>query len=78
MKFLTTNLYIFCLNTILMMSFLIGIQNNVKQRKVNLLFFETIQMPVAFIVGSSFVLGSTSGGLIFSLLNFKKRSSNQS
>ena len=36
----------------------VGIQNSSNKSKVNLLINETIELPISFIVGSSFILGS--------------------
>ena len=50
---------------------LIGIQNSSNKSKVNLLINETIELPVSFIIGTSFISGSIFGGIV--LLNaFKK------
>ena len=43
---------------------LIGIQNSSNKAKVNFLIDETIELPVSFIVGTSFITGSLLGGLI--------------
>ncbi len=47
---------------------LIGIQNSSNKAKVNLLINETIQLPISFIIGTSFISGSLLGGFI--TLNF--------
>ena len=43
---------------------MIGIQNSSQKRKINLLFTETIKLPISFIVGVSFISGSITGSLI--------------
>ena len=45
-------------NTTLFLVLMIGIQNSSKSLKVNLIFWETINLPVAFIVGISYISGS--------------------
>ena len=50
----------FCLFLILF----IGIQNSSNKSKVNLLIDETIELPISFIVGSSFILGSIFGNFL--------------
>ena len=45
-------------NSCLFLILFIGIQNSSNKSKVNLLINETISLPISFIVGSSFVLGS--------------------
>ena len=42
----------------------IGIQNSTKKSKVNFLINETIELPISFVVGSSFILGSILGSFI--------------
>ena len=43
---------------------LVGIQNSSNKRKVNLLINETVNLPVSFILGSSFIMGSLTGSLL--------------
>jgi len=42
----------------------IGIQNSSNKSKVDLLIDKTIELPISFIVGSSFILGSISGSFL--------------
>ena len=51
-------------NSCLFLALFIGIQNSSKKSKVDLLINETIELPISFIVGSSFLLGSTLGSLL--------------
>ncbi len=55
---ITFNLFIFIF-------LVIGIQNSTERKKVNFLFKETIELPISFILGASFITGSLTGGLIF-------------
>ena len=48
-------------NSCLFVLLFIGIQNSSKNSKVDLLIDETIELPISFIVGSSFILGSILG-----------------
>ena len=59
-KLLFTAIFNSCLFLILF----IGIQNSSNKSKVNLLKEETIELPISFIVGSSFILGSVLGSFI--------------
>ena len=59
-------------NTTLFLVLFIGIQNTSKKAKVNLLINESINLPVGFIIGTSFIFGSLTGNLISLNLNFKK------
>ena len=59
-KLLFTAIFNSCLFLILF----IGIQNSSNKSKVNLLVEETIELPISFIMGSSFILGSILGSII--------------
>ncbi len=48
---------------------LIGVQNSSNKTKVNLLINETVELPISFIVGSSFILGSILGNFIILDIN---------
>ena len=51
-------------NSCLFLILFIGIQNSSKKSKVDLLIDETIELPISFIVGSSFILGSIFGSFL--------------
>ena len=51
-------------NTCLFLTLFVSIQNSTNKSKVNLLIDETIELPISFIVGSSFILGSIFGSFI--------------
>ena len=60
-------------NSCLFLLLFIGIQNSTTKRKVDFLINETIELPVSFIVGSSFILGSILGSFnVFNMNNEKK------
>ena len=56
-KLLFTAIFNSCLLALLF----IGIQNSSNKSKVDLLISESIELPIGFLVGSSFVLGSIFG-----------------
>ena len=57
-------------NSCLFLLLFIGIQNSSKKSKVDFLIQETIELPISFIVGSSFILGSIIGSFnIFNIHN---------
>ena len=56
-------------NSCLFLALFTGIQNSSNKSKVDLLIDETIELPISFIVGSSFLLGSILGSLI--VLDFR-------
>ena len=51
-------------NSCLFLILFIGIQNSSNKSKVDLLIDKTIELPISFIVGSSFILGSIFGSFI--------------
>ena len=51
-------------NSCLFFLLFIGIQNSSTKSKVDLLVDETIELPISFIVGSSFILGSIIGSTL--------------
>ena len=60
-------------NSCLFLLLFIGIQNSSNKRSVDFLINETIELPVSFIVGSSFILGSILGSFnVFNMNNEKK------
>ena len=56
--------FIVLFNFTLFFILLIGIQNSSIKKKVNLLFNETIELPISFIIGSSFISGSLFGSIL--------------
>ncbi len=62
--FIKKSLFITIFNSSLFLLLLIGIQNSANKNKVNLLINETIELPISFIIGSSFILGSILGNFI--------------
>ena len=61
----------FFFNTSLFLMLIIGIQNSTNKSKVNFLINETINLPISFIVGTSFISGTLAGTLI-SFINEKE------
>ena len=51
-------------NSCLFVILFIGIQNSSNKSKVDLLFDETIELPISFIIGSSFIVGSILGSFV--------------
>ena len=67
-KLFFASIYNFCLFFLL----IIGIQNSSNKSKVNLLVDKTVELPVSFIIGSSFIGGSILGSLLSISLTYKK------
>ena len=51
-------------NLSLFLILMIGIQNSNSKTKVNIIVEETIELPISFIVGISFICGSTIGSFL--------------
>ena len=47
---------------------MISIQNSFQKRQVKLLFLETINLPISFIIGTSFISGTLLGSFISELI----------
>ena len=58
-------------NSCLLALLFIGIQNSSNKSKVDFLINETIELPISFVVGTSFILGSILGSFID--LNMNKK-----
>ena len=56
--------FTFLFNSSLFVLLMIGIQNSSNKSKVNLLINESVELPLSFIIGTSFISGSILGGLI--------------
>ena len=61
-------------NSCLFLILITGIQNSSLRSKVNFLKARSIELPVSFIVGSSFISGSILGSLL--PVNFHKKGNN--
>ena len=55
---------IFIFNLSLFTFLIIGIQNSHKNSKVDLLINQTVQLPISFIIGVSFISGSLLGSFL--------------
>ena len=51
-------------NSCLFAILFIGIQNSSSKSKVDILINKTIELPISFVVGTSFILGSFLGSFI--------------
>ncbi len=58
-------------NFSLFLLLMIGIQNSSNQSKVNLIFNESVKLPIGFILGASFISGSLTANIIQSNLKIK-------
>ena len=58
-------------NSCLFALLFIGIQNSSNKSRVDLLINETIELPISFVIGSSFILGSLLGSFFDFNINNK-------
>ena len=57
-------------NSSLFILLLIGIQNSSNKSKINFLKNESINLPISFIIGTSFITGSFTGSIL--ILNYNQ------
>ena len=60
-------LFTILFNGSLFVMLLIGIQNSSNKKKVNIFINETIELPISFIIGISFIGGTLTGSLLNSV-----------
>ena len=65
-------LFTLIFNTSLLTMLILGIQNSSNKNKVNFFFDKTVQLPVSFLIGVSFISGSVLGSCITITDIFKK------
>ncbi len=69
--FIKKLLYSAIFNSCLFVLLFVGIQNSSNKSKVDFLINETIELPISFLVGSSFILGSILGSFVDFNMNHK-------
>ena len=62
-------IFIFIFNISLFLILMIGIQNSSSKKKVNFIAVNTIDLPISFIVGISFITGTFTGSFLTLNLN---------
>ena len=65
-------LFIVILNSSLFLLLMVGIQNSSNKSRVNFLIEKTVELPISFILGLSFISGSITGSLITTNFDTKK------
>ena len=64
--------FIIILNSSLFLLLMVGIQNSSNKTRVNFLIEKTVELPISFILGLSFISGSIAGSLINTNFDTKK------
>ena len=72
-KFIFSNITSLLVNSFLLLFLLFAIQNSQEKKALKLFNKESIELPISFILGSSFLAGSLTSGFILSICNFKTR-----
>ena len=62
--FLKKIIFVLTFNLSLFLLLMVGIQNSSESRRVNLILKQTVKLPVAFIIGVSFISGSLTGSTL--------------
>ena len=70
-KIILRNINPFFFNSILFVFLFLAIQNSNNKQKVFFLNYESVEIPVSFIVGSSFIFGSFCSNVLISLISKK-------
>ncbi len=65
-------IFIIILNSSLFLLLMVGIQNSSNRSRVNFLIDKTVELPISFILGLSFISGSITGSLITTNFDTKK------
>ena len=72
-KFIFSNIYSFLVNIFSLFFLLFAIQNSQEKKVAKIFNKETIELPISFVLGTSFIAGSLTGSFIFSILIFKNK-----
>ena len=71
-KITKKNINPFLFNSILFIFLFLAIQNSNNNQKVFFLNFESVEIPLSFIAGSSFIFGSLYSNILISFISSKK------
>ena len=72
-KFIFINFSSALINLFFLIFLIVGIQNSYENKKVIFLNYESVEMPISFIIGTSFITGSLLSNFIFSLLEIEDK-----
>ena len=72
-KFIFSNITSLLVNSFLLFFLLFAIQNSQEKKVTKIFNKETIELPISFILGTSFVAGSITSSFIFTILMFKNQ-----
>ena len=72
-NFIFSNIYSLLINIFLIFFIIFAIQNSQEKKVTKIFNKETIELPISFILGTSFVAGSITSSFIFTILMFKNQ-----
>ena len=72
-NFIFSNIYSLLINILLLFFIIFAIQNSQEKKVTKIFNKETIELPISFILGTSFVAGSITSSFIFTILMFKNQ-----
>ena len=72
-NFIFSNIYSLLINIFLVFFIIFAIQNSQEKKVTKIFNKETIELPISFILGTSFVAGSITSSFIFTILMFKNQ-----
>ena len=72
-NFIFSNIYSLLINIFLLFFIIFAIQNSQEKKVTKIFNKETIELPISFILGTSFVAGSITSNFIFTILMFKNQ-----
>ena len=59
-------------NSSLFLILMVGIQNSSNKSKINFIINETVELPISFVIGISFIAGSFFGNILPLNIPYKK------
>ena len=72
-KILISNISSIFFNFLLLAAIILGIQNSNEREKIRFIKYESFQMPISLIVGTSFVSGSLFANFFITILKIDNR-----
>jgi len=72
-KILISNISSIFFNLLLLAAIILGIQNSDERKKIRFIKYESFQMPVSLIVGTSYISGSLFANLFMTILRIESK-----
>ncbi len=72
-KILISNISSVFFNLLLLAAIILGIQNSEERKKIRFIKYESFQMPVSLIVGTSYISGSLFANFFIAILKIERK-----